>query len=673
MTQARRLPRAAVTLLVAAAAACATTPRGPAGMPEQGFSTTSPSGLVEVQVNLLDLAGTAGYPAGRRPYYRVLHGAAGSRVEVMPWSPLGIIRQDADLGTGLTFVAEKTRPVRESYGLPRGKRRQYDNQGRERVLTFRSPAGPRLDLELRVFDDGFGFRYRFPEVDPRLFTVTAEASGFRLPAGSRAFMSAHDQGGSLGGRRAAPTHQAPWLQNLPAGTTSPSAGGWSFPALFRTPTNHHLLVTEAGLDGSYCGTHLEERADHLVYRVAFPHPSEAPGPAAPSAPSSSLPWATPWRVVIVGDRLATIVESSLVTDLAAPSAIGDTAWVRPGRASWSWWSDDRSPRSYARLAAFVDLAASMRWEYSQVDAGWPAMQGGSWNDLLRHATTRKVGLFFRYEAGISPDSRQGLPLVDSARRRQELDRLATAGARGIKVDLFESDKQAVIQLYLAILEDAARRHLLVDFHGGTVPRGWERTYPNLITSEGVRGAEMYRVDPAFAEYAPAHNTVLVFTRNVVGPMDYGPVTFSRPRFGRRTTWGHELALAVVFESGLQHFADSVEGYLAIPEEARAFLRAVPVAWDETRLFTGAPGEHAVVARRSGRTWYVGGINGEAAPRRVTIPMEFLGNGTFDMTILADGRSEASFLLTNRQRNGTDTQAVELLPYGGFAMRLSPLD
>jgi alpha-glucosidase len=167
--------------------------------------------------------------------------------------------------------------------------------------------------------------------------------------------------------------------------------------------------------------------------------------------------------------------------------------------------------------------------------------------------------------------------------------------------------------------------------------------------------------------------MLVFTRNVVGPMDYTPVTFSNARNHHHTSWGHELALSVVFESGLQHFADSAQSYLALPEDARNFLSAVPAAWDETRLLEGEPGKLAVVARRSGRTWYVGGINGEADVKKVAIPMDLLGNGTFDMLLLADGRTESSFLVTKRQRNGIDTQAVELRPYGGFAMRLVPLN
>jgi alpha-glucosidase len=629
---------------------CATKSSGPA-QPSGPIRTSSPGGIVHFE---LDAA---------RFQYRVLHGTA----EVLAWSPLGLTRSDQAFTGNLTFAGEASRPVVEEYDLRRGKRSHHSNRGVERVISFQAPGGGRLDLEVRVFDDGFGFRYRFPETDGRKLTVTGEATGFRPPPGTRAYISPHDH---INGGRA--PYQSPYVQDMAAGTAAPHEHGWSFPALFRTPESKYLLLTEAGLDGTYCGTHLAAKADGGVYRIAFPHPTEARGVGEVN-PSSTLPWATPWRVGIVGDRLGTIVESNLVTDLSPPSVIADTSWIKPGRASWSWWSDETSPRSYSRVATFIDLAASLRWEYSLVDEGWPVMQGGTWQELARYAASKNVGLLFWYESGVRRPDPEKAPMFQAATRRQEFRRLAAAGGRGVKVDFFESDKQDTIKLYLGILEDAAAQKLLVDFHGSTLPRGWERTYPNLMTSEGVRGAEMYQFDAAFAQYAPTHNTMMVFTRNVVGPMDYTPVTFSYVKNRHRTSWGHELALSVVFESGLQHLADSAQSYQTLPDDARRFLAGVPAAWDETRFLEGEPGKHAVVARRLGRTWYVGGINGAPEIKNVAVPLDLLGNGTFDMLLIADGRTESTFLITKRQRNGLDSQAVEMRPYGGFAMRLVPLN
>jgi hypothetical protein len=628
---------------------CATKAGG--GQPAGPIRTSSPGGVVHFEID------------ASRLQYRVLVGAA----EVLAWSPLGITRADEDFTAGLAFLDETARPITEEYDLRRGKRSHYANRGIERVVSFRNAHGARLDVEVRVFDDGFGFRYRFPETDRRPHTVTGEATGFQLPAGTTAFISPQDH---INGGRAA--YQSPYVQNMPAGTPAPHDFGWSFPALFRTGDGKYLLLTEAGLDGGYCATHLGPRADGGLYRIAFPDPSEARGVGAATS-SSTLPWATPWRVGIAGERLATIVESSLVTDLAAPSVIADTSWIRPGRASWSWWSDEQSPRSYARVVPFIDLAATLHWEYSLVDEGWPTMQGGTWQELARYASSKNVGLLFWYESGVRRPDPEKAPMYRAASRREELGRLAGAGARGIKVDFFESDKQDTIRLYLGILEDAAANRLMVDFHGSTLPRGWERTYPNLMASEGVRGAEMYQFDAAFAKYAPTHNTMLVFTRNVVGPMDYTPVTFSYVKNHHLTSWGHEIGLSVVFESGLQHFADSPQSYLGLPEDARRFLSTVPAAWDETRLLDGEPGKFAVVARRLGRAWYVGGINGGPDVKTVTVPLDLLGNGTFDMLLVADGRTESTFLVTKRQRNGIDVQSVEMRPYGGFGMRLLPLN
>ncbi len=655
------MKRATLAVLAAGAlVGCAGRQHGPARSLDE-WTVGSPGGVVQVNVRLMDLGGTAGYTAGRRLYYRALHGP----VEVLAWSPLGLTRDDEDFTQGLTFTDQRDRPVVETYTLPRGKRRDHSNRGTEHVLSFRTARGARLDLELRLFDDGFGFRYRFPETNARRHTITAETTGFRPPPGTAATLSPHDR---PGGR--APSYENAWLVDVSAGTPSPAETGWSFPALFHTPDDRYLLITEAGLDGTYCGTHLGPLPHQRIYRIAFPNREEAPA-TSPANPSSSLPWATPWRVVIVGDSLATIVASSLVTDLAAPSIVADTSWILPGRASWSGWSDSASPRSYAKLAAYVDLAQTLGWEYSLVDAGWPTMQGGTWQDLLRHAASRKVGLLFWYDSGVAHG--RTTIMREASSRQQELQRLAVAGARGIKVDLFGSDKQDVIKLYLDILGDAARRRLLVNFHGATLPRGWERTYPNLISMEAVRGAEHYRLDPTFASYAPSHHTVLPFTRNAIGPMDYTPVVFGHVgKSKRRTTYAHELALSVVFESGVQHFADAIEGYMNLPDEARSFLRTVPAAWDETHLLQGEPGRLVVIARRLGRAWYVAAINGEAKEKRVTVPLTFLENGVFDMVLLADGELDNAFGITKRQRGALDAQAVILRPNGGFAMRLAPI-
>jgi hypothetical protein len=243
--------------------------------------------------------------------------------------------------------------------------------------------------------------------------------------------------------------------------------------------------------------------------------------------------------------------------------------------------------------------------------------------------------------------------------------------KGVKIDFWQSDKQDRIQQYLDVLSDAADFQLMVDTHGSTLPRGWSRTWPNLMSMEAVQGAEQYKFNRGYPALAPAHNVMLAFTRNVVGPMDYTPVTFSDVDNPHRTTNAHELALSVVFESGLQHFADRPESYLSLPAGPKDFLRTVPAAWDETRLLDGDPGTHAVFARRKGSDWYVGGISGQTTARHQNVALTFLPAGSYSMLLVRDGADPHTFASEERTVRSGQTIPVDLLPRGGFVMRLRP--
>jgi hypothetical protein len=255
-------------------------------------------------------------------------------------------------------------------------------------------------------------------------------------------------------------------------------------------------------------------------------------------------------------------------------------------------------------------------------------------------------------------------------RRAEFAKLRDWGVKGVKVDFWHSDKQDRIRQYRDILRDAAEYHLMVDFHGCTIPRGWSREFPNLVSMEGVFGAEQYKFRDFFPAKAAEHNAVLPFTRNAIGPMDYTPVTFGDVRYPHRTTNAHELALSVVFESGIQHFADSARSYRALPDAPRQFLRGVPAAWDETRALSGEPGRSIVVARRAGDVWYVGGISGQEASASVRIPLGFLGGGTWSVQVIRDGPDDRSFDAGSRQATAKDSVDVAMRARGGFVMRLA---
>jgi hypothetical protein len=367
------------------------------------------------------------------------------------------------------------------------------------------------------------------------------------------------------------------------------------------------------------------------------------------------------------------VESTLVTDLAPPSVVGDTSWIKPGRASWSWLSDHDSPQDFDKLKRFVDLAARMGWEYSLVDANWTIMKNGTIHDLIACAKSKGVGLLLWYNSGGPHNYVSEMPrgmMYFRKIRRKEFKRLQDWGIKGVKVDFFQSDKQNVIQLYHDILQDAADFQMMVNFHGCTLPRGWSRTYPHLMSMEAVRGEECYSFDREFTREAPIHNTIIPFTRNVVGPMDYTPVMFEDNVYPHVTTYAHELALPLVFESGWLHFADGVEAYLDLPHAPREFLQQVPVAWDETRCPAGAPGEYIVLARRSGATWYVGGINGRDTERTVSVPLSFLGSGAA-ITVIEDGTTARTFAGSRGTVRPQDNLTVHLRPYGGFVAVLTP--
>jgi hypothetical protein len=367
-----------------------------------------------------------------------------------------------------------------------------------------------------------------------------------------------------------------------------------------------------------------------------------------------LPWTLLWRVIVVADRAGALIESQLVNHLAAPSRLADTSWIRPGRVSWSWWSENDSPRDLSRLRDYVDLAHEFGWEYSLVDANWQVHSDEEMQGLAKYAADRGVRLFLWYNSGgphnhVSEQPRDRMH--ERGVRRAELEKIAGWGVAGIKVDFFHSDKADGIARYLDILADAFDFQIMVNFHGCTIPRGWTRTWPHLMTMEGVRGAETYIFDADFPAVAPRHNTILPFTRNAIGPMDYTPVTFSDNRYPHLTTAGHELALAVVFESGLLHLADSAESYRSVPPAVRHMLSRVPVAWDETRCLAGEPGSHVVIARRSGPDWWVAGINGLPSPTTVRLDLASLSGVRWQM--LGDGDQAA------------DAAAVTIPPYGGF--------
>ncbi len=368
-----------------------------------------------------------------------------------------------------------------------------------------------------------------------------------------------------------------------------------------------------------------------------------------------------------------MVQSTLITDVSEPSKIGNPEWVKPGSAAWVYWAYNHGSKDYKRVLEYVDLAVKMNWPYVLIDWEWDQMaNGGNLEDAVKYAKSKGIKPLMWYNSGTT-DWSHDTP-VDRMRTRerrlQEFDWLNKIGVYGVKIDFFAGDQQDMMKLYLDILKDAADHRLMVDFHGATIPRGWSRTYPNLMTIEAVRGAEWYNNNGDFTNKAAVHNATLPFTRNVIGPMDYTPVTFSNSQNPHITSYGHELALSVVFESALQNFADRPSAFYDLPDAPKNFLKTVPAAWDETRLLSGYPGKQVVIARRSGSKWYIGGLNGLDEAQTLQFDLSFMKGKQVKLSIIKDGGNDKSFSTQNTTVTPGQPVKVSCLPRGGFVAVVS---
>ena len=630
-----------------------------APLPPAVLRVVSPNGVIRVDLGL-DGRGVL--------TYEVNYVKDGRAVVAVQRSELGISRDDADLSQGLEYTRlVSERKVVDEYRMIHGKRAYCRNAAREKVFRFRNKDGKLVDVVFRAYDDGVAFRYVFPreglnghgamENRNDSCRITGESTSFVIPEGTERWMQQYTSS----------------YEGLYPLRTSGKGDGedqreWGFPALYKVKDKAvWVLVTEADVTRVNCASRLCNREDEEVYRVMMPEKEVA----------AVLPWRSAWRVIMVGS-LSDVVESTLVADVSEPSKEDRTDWIRPGAVAWVYWAFNHGSKDYRKVVEYVDLAKRMRWPYVLIDWEWDRMgNGGTIEDAVGYALSKGIRPLMWYNSRDSASSRAGLDpygrLQTHAARCREFEWLNRIGVYGVKVDFFEDDSQKEMAYYTDILEDAAKYHLMVDFHGATIPHGWERTYPNLMTVEAVYGAEWYAYAPTLTRSGASHNATLPFTRNVIGPMDYTPVTFSNAAFPHTTTYGHELALSVVFESGLQHFADRPEAFNALPAEVQRFLMTVPVAWDDTRLVDGFPGKRVVIARRRGRVWYIGGLNGEDQVQALELRFGFLGDGEYEMALITDGTTEKEFASKSLRVTKGSRVSVDCLPRGGFVATLKRRD
>ena len=594
-------------------------------------------------------------------FYSVTLKENGNRLEPIEPSPLGLEREDGRFIENLRYISsDKKKNVLVTYQLVSGKHLDCCSEFNELLIRFQNRRGQKINLILRAYDDGVAFKYQFPGQKSHETRILRESTGFNLGTG-QAWAHPYDTVAKWN-----PGYETYYEGPMEIGTSAPlNKNGWAFPLLFKS-LDTWIMISESNLDGTYGASHLYSGCNDGLYRIKFAEAEEAMG-YYENTSHSKIPWETPWRFMIIGNELSVIVESDMVTDLADMSRLENTSWIKPGRASWSWWSESDSPRDYNRLLPYIDFAADMGWEYSLVDANWNRMKNGTLEQLAEYASEKGVGLLLWYNSGGKHNEVPEEPrdLMDEREiRRKEFERISKMGIKGIKVDFFQSDKEEIIKQYIEILEDAADYQLVVNFHGCTLPRGWRRTWPNLLSMEAVRGGESYKFDPNYPQDAPSHLATLPFTRNVVGPCDYTPGGFSNSTYPHLTTYAFELALPIVIESGIMHYADTPAKTHELPDYVQSLLKELPVCWDETRYLAGYPGKDAVIARRKDKRWYIGGINGESVEKELTINIETLMSEGTMLEIIQDGETP-ELIQKSRLTAGESTFTTHLKPYGGF--------
>lgn len=525
-------------------------------------------------------------------------------------SPLGLVANWADFSGNLSLVSSETGRIDNNYSLDRCKTANVHYQANTLVADVQNAEGQRLQIEFRVSNNDIAFRYVFPKVKGTVGTrIMEECTGYRFPEGTTTFLCPQSKA-MIGWKRSKPSYEEEYKADAPMDERSRYGKGYTFPCLFHVGDGW-VLLSETGVDSRYCASHLSDYRDGL-YRIAFPMPEENNGNGTVE-PAFSMPGATPWRTITVGSSLKPIVETTAPWDNVEP-LYQPSQEYRYGRSTWSWivWQDDSM--NWDDQITFIDLAAEMGYEYILVDAGWDKQIGYErMPELIRYAQSRKVDVFLWYSSSgywndivQSPVNRMDNSII----RKREMAWMKSLGVKGIKVDFWGGDKQETMRLYEQVLSDANDYGLMVIFHGCTLPRGWERMYPNYVGSEAVLASENLIFEQHFCDQEGFNACLHPFIRNTVGCMEFGGcILNSRLHKSnskgnvRKTSVGFQLATQIIFQNPIQNVAITPNNLSDAPAEAIEFLRNLPTTWDETVFIDGYPGKSITLKRRHGSKWY----------------------------------------------------------------------
>lgn len=551
--------------------------------------------------------------------------------QMLESSPLGMETNVGDFYRGLQLKEHKVTALDTVYEQSRIKASRIHYRANELLCSFVNGEGKNVQITFRVSNNDVAFRYTLPrEQGKGSVTVNSERTGFRFPSQTTTFLCPQSDA-MIGWKRTKPSYEEEYKADAPMNERSGYGHGYTFPCLFKVGDNGWVLLSETGVDSRYCGSRLSDW-DNGVYRIAFPMPEENNGNGTVS-PAFALPGSTPWRTVTVGETLKPIVETTVPWDVVEPRYT-TTHDYKPGRGTWSWilWQDGSI--NYDDQVRYVDLAAAMGYEYVLIDNWWDNNIGRDrMEQFIKYARSKGVEVFLWYSSsGYWNDIEQSPVnrMDNSIARKQEMRWLQSQGVKGIKVDFFGGDKQETLRLYEEILSDADDHGLMVIFHGCTLPRGWERMYPNYVGSEAVLASENLVFDQHFCDNEAFNATLHPFIRNAVGCMEFGGV-FLNKRLNRgndggtirRTTDIFQLATAVLFQNPIQNFALAPNNLTDAPQICLDFMKQVPTTWEETRFIDGYPGRYIVLARRHGNTWYIAAANATAEPLKLKLDLPML--------------------------------------------------
>lgn len=625
-------------------------------------TVNSPDGKLVVTT---DVDGTG------RPVYSVIYDGK----IMLEKSPLGFKSNLGDFSSGMSLRDKHSRDtVNREITQDRIKKSRFRYNANRLTENYVTPDGKKMAIEWSVSDNDVAFRYLVPvQGDTRSMIITEEATGFRLPDKATAFVTPQSDA-MIGWKRTKPSYEENYIVDAPVSTRSQYGHGFTFPALFRIGDDGWALVSETWVDGRFCGSRLSDN-ENGVYTVAYPMPEENNGNGNAS-PAIALPGKTPWRTITVGENLAPIVETVIPWAVVEPRYETESP-ARPGRGTWSWllWQDNSINAKDQK--AFIDLAAEMGYENVLIDNWWDRNIGRDGiKELVGYASSKGVDLILWYSSsGYWNDIEQSpTNLMDRpVERKKEFKWLKELGISKVKVDFFGGDKQETMRLYEDILSDAADYGIDVIFHGCTLPRGWERLYPNYVGSEAVLASENLVFSQDFCDAAPFNATLHPFIRNAVGCMEYGGTVLNkrlnRGNDGgnyRRTGDAFELATAILFQNPVQNFALAPNNLTDAPADAIEFMKKVPTTWDDVHFIDGYPGRYAVIARRHGDSWYVAGVNAGKEPLKLKLDLSSIVDKNDVMTLYADkeGRQLKAETLEIKK---ADAVPVTILPAGGLVL------